>query len=127
MAMIGRLSTVVIDCQDVGTTAAFYAEMLGMEIVAEDPDWIDIGPPGAGWDGRVLSFQLSPEHVRPTWPDPTVPQQFHLDISVDDIEAAEADVLALGATRVPWHEEGFRVYTDPAGHTFCLTYGHPSA
>jgi hypothetical protein len=47
----------------------------------------------------------------------------HLDIRVADIEAAEAQVLALGATRLPSTEPGFRVYADPAGHPFCLEWG----
>jgi hypothetical protein len=48
------------------------------------------------------------------------PQQVHLDIHVADIAAAEAKVLALGATRLPSTEPGFRVHADPAGHPFCL-------
>jgi hypothetical protein len=49
--------------------------------------------------------------------------QVHLDIHVADIAAAEAKVLALGATRLPSTEPGFRVYADPAGHPFCLEWG----
>jgi hypothetical protein len=40
---------------------------------------------------------------------------------VDDLDAAERGVLALGAK--PLAEPGgrsFRVYADPAGHPFCL-------
>jgi hypothetical protein len=44
----------------------------------------------------------------------------HLDITVQDIDEAEVQVLALGATRLPSTEPGFRVYADPAGHPFCL-------
>jgi hypothetical protein len=53
-----------------------------------------------------------------------LPQQTYLDIWVDDVDAAEKAVLALGATRMPnEHENGFRVFTDPSGHPFCLVYG----
>jgi hypothetical protein len=31
--------------------------------------------------------------------------------------------LALGATRLPSTEPGFRVYADPARHPFCLEWG----
>lgn len=120
--MIGRLETVVLDCADTRAAAEFYAAVLGMTIVREDGGWIDIGPAGSGPDGRVLSFQHAPDQVPPTWPDPAVPQQLHLDIEVEDIERAEEQVLALGARRLPWEEPGFRVYADPAGHPFCLTY-----
>jgi hypothetical protein len=45
----------------------------------------------------------------------------HLDVIVDDLEAAEAAVLELGAIK---HERqpstSFRVFLDPAGHPFCL-------
>ena len=63
-------------------------------------------------------------YVPPRWPDPEHPQHEHLDIRVFDVDAAEEAVLALGATRPPAdHENGFRVFTDPAGHPFCLVYG----
>ncbi|MDT0301927.1 VOC family protein [Streptomonospora wellingtoniae] len=113
--MIGRLSTVVLDCPDPRALAAFYSEVLGMPITRAEGDWVDIGDR----DGTQVSFQLAPDHVPPRWPDPAYPQQFHLDVDVDDIAAAEERVLALGAAKV--REDGtFRVYTDPAGHPFCL-------
>ncbi|WTY84240.1 hypothetical protein OG559_04970 [Micromonospora sp. NBC_01405] len=69
----------------------------------------------------------SPSSRRPTcappaWPDPERPQQFHLDVTVSDIEAAEEAALALGARRLPGEGEGFRVYADPVGHPFCLCW-----
>jgi hypothetical protein len=63
-----------------------------------------------------LAFQRAADQTPPTWPDPAVPQQMHLDVMVDDQEAASAAVLALGARRLP----GDHVYADPAGHPFCL-------
>jgi Glyoxalase-like domain len=39
---------------------------------------------------------------------------------------AERELLALGATRVHGEREtGFRVFTDPAGHPFCIVFGQP--
>lgn len=129
--MIGRLSSVVIDCPDPHALARFYSELLGLPITRADGDWVDIGDAKTG----RMSFQHAPEHRPPHWPDPAFPQQFHLDVLVDDIEAAEPGVLALGATRLPWGsaeeeaeglrpagEGGFRVYADPAGHPFCLEW-----
>lgn len=114
--MIGQLSSVVLDCRDPHALARFYSELLGLPIIRVDGDWVDIG------DGRTsrLSFQHAPDHHPPRWPDPQFPQQVHLDIRVDDIAEAEPKVLALGATRLPGQESGFRVYADPAGHPFCL-------
>lgn len=119
--MIGRLETVVLDCADPHRAADFYAAVLGLEVSRDDDDWVEIRPAGGG-AGPVLSFQLAPDHVEPTWPDPTVPQQVHLDIAVDDISDAQDRVLALGARLISDDHDGFRVFADPAGHPFCLTY-----
>jgi hypothetical protein len=46
-----------------------------------------------------------------------------VDIRVDDVDAAEGAVLALGATLMRTvDEEGFRVFEDPAGHPFCPVF-----
>jgi hypothetical protein len=50
------------------------------------------------------------------WPDPDVPQQFHLDIMVEDVASSGPRGLALGATKLG----GEDVYADPGGHPFCL-------
>ena len=115
--MIGQLSTVVIDCTDPLALARFYSELLGWPIINADDDWVDVG------DGEPrLAFQLAPEHQPPQWPDPAFPQQFHLDVRVEDVEVAEKQVLALGARRLPGEGDDFRVYADPAGHPFCLIW-----
>ena len=86
--------------------------------------WVVIGSePGV----RQLAFQRATGWVPPRWPDPAYPQQLHLDIRVTDAEQAEQELLALGATRVRAEREtGFRVFTDPAGHPFCIVFGHHS-
>ncbi len=72
-----------------------------------------------------LAFQRVAGWFPPRWPDPAYPQQLHLDIRVHDAELAEHELIALGATRVPGEREtGFRVFTDPAGHPFCIVFGH---
>ncbi|NUP36760.1 MAG: VOC family protein [Streptomyces sp.] len=119
--MIGRLISVVLDCPDPAALAAFYAEVLGGEIDAEDETWVDLKRE----DGEDLSFQLAADHRPPAWPDPERPQQFHLDIRVPraEMDEAEKKVLALGATLLEDDLGGsrnWRVYADPAGHPFCL-------
>ncbi|MFI9529196.1 VOC family protein [Micromonospora rosaria] len=121
--MIGQLRSVVIDCPDPRALAAFYAELLGLPLAerdSEDDEWVVLGGP-RGYQPRV-AFQKAPDLRPPNWPDPDRPQQFHLDVTVDDIEAAERAALALGARRLPGEGEGFRVYADPAGHPFCLCW-----
>jgi catechol 2,3-dioxygenase-like lactoylglutathione lyase family enzyme len=115
--MIGRLSSVVLDCPDPMALAKFYSELLGLPISNADDDWVDIGD-----EQTQLSFQKAPDHLAPQWPDPNFPQQFHLDIDVDDIDDAEPKVLALGAKLLSNTGNTFRVFADPAGHPFCLTW-----
>ena len=75
-----------------------------------------------------LSFQAVADHRPPDWPDGDPPQQLHIDVTVDDVDAADARVLAIGATKhavQPGEAEedgNFRVYLDPAGHPFCLCW-----
>ena len=120
-SMIGRLEKTVLDSPEPRALAAFYAQLLGMRINEDSDDWVVIGR-GPGW--RELAFQRAATWVPPRWPDPQRPQQLHLDIRVDDVDAAERAVLALGARRLPAeHDQGFRVFADPVGHPFCLVFG----
>lgn len=118
--VIGRLESVVLDTREPAKLARFYVGLLGGEITTEEPDWVSL----VTGDGRKVSFQTSPEHRPPRFPDPAGSQQSHLDVRVEDVDAAERAVLALGATRVgDAREDGdFRVYRDPAGHPFCLVW-----
>jgi catechol 2,3-dioxygenase-like lactoylglutathione lyase family enzyme len=122
--VIGRLEKTVVDCPDPRALAAFYAAILGMRVNEDSDDWVVIGAePGA----RQLAFQRAAHYRPPDWPDPHHPQQLHVDIRVDDVDAAEQQVLALGAKRLPGEHEGrFRVFADPAGHPFCLVFGRPA-
>lgn len=120
--MIGKLETVVLDTRDPHGLAEFYRQVLGAKTHVEKRDWVTI----VDEDGRKLSFQTSPEHESPTFPDPAGDQQFHLDIRVgaDEVDEAERRLLELGATRVPdaIEDSEFRVFRDPAGHPFCLVW-----
>ncbi|ORA28773.1 VOC family protein [Mycobacterium aquaticum] len=119
--MIGTLRSMVLDCRDPRRLAAFYAELLGGEVAAQDDTWVVVTDP----QGRRLACQYSPQHEPPQFPDPAGSQQVHLDIKVDDPDVAERQVLELGATRVTdaVGENNFRVFRDPAGHPFCLVWG----
>ena len=114
---IAKLGTVVVDCPDPAALAAFYAELLGGEVDASDEEWVDLKGLGV-----AVAFQRVPGHVPPQWPDPARPQQFHLDLMVDDLDTAQKQAIALGATLLEDHDgrSGFRVFADPAGHPFCL-------
>jgi catechol-2,3-dioxygenase len=110
------LFAVTIDAPDASALAHFYAELLGMEVTYE-------GPEGAlvTGGGQSVMFQQVSGYNPPAWPNPERPQQAHLDLIVEDLDAGEARAVELGATRLPQEDESFRVFADPAGHPFCLT------
>jgi hypothetical protein len=68
----------------------------------------------------MLAFQHAPLYTAPRWPDPAYPQQVHLDLHVDEGEAAQDLALRLGAIRLPKMGGSCPVFADPAGHPFCL-------
>ncbi|SDO54173.1 hypothetical protein SAMN04515671_1271 [Nakamurella panacisegetis] len=114
---------VVLGSPDPVALASFYERLLDWERRSgEDPTWVTSGPRGS--DARPgLSFQLEENHVPPAWPaEPGEQQmQIHLDILVDDLDAAGEKATALGATLAGFQpQEDVRVYLDPAGHPFCL-------
>ena len=111
--MIGRMHHVVLDCPDPDALAAFYSALLGLPVTYRDDDWVVVAASDAS---SGLAFQRASGNEPPTWPDPAVPQQFHLDIMVEDVATAGPQVLALGAAKL----DGENVYADPAGHPFCL-------
>jgi catechol 2,3-dioxygenase-like lactoylglutathione lyase family enzyme len=115
------LFAVTIDAPDASALAHFYADLTGMAVTYE-------GAEGAliSGDDRSLMFQQINDYRPPQWPDPAHPQQAHLDLAVDDLDAGEARAVELGASRQEAGGERFRVFTDPAGHPFCLI-GPPSS
>ena len=113
---IARFPNFVIDCPDPDALAAFYGTMLDWKIETS-PGWAEI----RAEYGDCISFQQVEDYAPPQWPGQQVPQQMHLDVIVDDLDAAEAAVLELGATRHEYQPgTNFRVFLDPAGHPFCL-------
>jgi predicted enzyme related to lactoylglutathione lyase len=108
----------VLDTDDPPGLAEFYTALLGWQIEETEDDWITIG----GDSGTKIAFQLAMNHKPPTWPDNAVPQQFHLDLSVDDLEEAAAYAESIGARRASDgdHAPDWIVFLDPSGHPFCL-------
>jgi catechol 2,3-dioxygenase-like lactoylglutathione lyase family enzyme len=133
--MAPRIRQVVLDTTDARTLAEFYRELFGLRYRSGDeppapgrPD-----PRGSDWlvlrddDGVALAFQQVDELAVPTWPEATVPQQLHLDTTVESVEQLDVEhdrALALGARlildRTDDPDEPLRVYADPQGHPFCI-------
>ncbi len=84
--MLGRLHHVVLDCPEPAALAAFYSRLLGQPITYQSEDWVVVA---ANDTSSGLAFQLAPDYRRPTWPDPAVRQQIHLDVMVEDVASAE--------------------------------------
>ena len=117
-----RFTAAVLGSPDPRALARFYQRLLGWPLRADEDDWATLRPADGG---TGLSFQLEADHVPPVWPPQPGTQQMqtHLDIEVDDLDAAcalaeEAGARHLGGYDSP--EEVVRVYADPAGHPFCL-------
>jgi catechol 2,3-dioxygenase-like lactoylglutathione lyase family enzyme len=115
MTVTGELEVVVLDARDIDALAAFYVELTGWETVRKEGDWIQLRSP----DGQEVAFQLAPDHVAPRWPGQELPQQVHLDLQIDDHEAAAERAVGLGATRLA-DGPTWITLADPAGHPFDL-------
>ena len=101
--------------------------------VADGPEPI-LDVRGLGVDFRVdgewvMGVQLAPNQVTPDWPSGPQQQQVHLDLHVDDLEAAERLAVELGGHLLqpakkpadnPDGDEMFAVYASPAGHPLCF-------
>jgi hypothetical protein len=116
-----NLGCVVLDCPDPVALAEFYRAVLGGEVSTRDADWSELTV-----EGHSLAFQRAKSYQSPSWPDGP-PQQFHLDLTIEEYDGPHALVTSLGARPLdpvdpPPAEEGrtWRVYADPAGHPFCL-------
>lgn len=114
---LARFPSVVLDCDDPGRLATFYGALLDWT-PSVDGGWADVRNEAGD---QCISFQRVDDYRSPQWPGQEMPQQMHIDVIVDDLDAAEVAVLELGATRAE-HQPGttFRVFLDPAGHPFCL-------
>ncbi|MCA5894445.1 VOC family protein [Isoptericola sp. NEAU-Y5] len=128
------LRQVVLDATDARGLAEFYRRLFGLEYRPgdeppphapdpEDSDWLVLRNPG----GVQLAFQQVESLPPSTWPDGDVPQQLHLDTTVDDVaelDRQHARALELGAEllldRSDDPDEPLRVFADPAGHPFCI-------
>jgi len=131
---VPQLLQTVLDCTDPRELAEFYRQLLGYRYRPgdepgedEDVDWLVLLKPAGD---RGLAFQQVDELPQTTWPEPGVPQQMHLDMTVPDREQLEAQherALSLGARlvldRTDDPDEPLRVYADPAGHRFCIFVG----
>ena len=116
---VGAVAWIIVDCSDPAMLARFWGEVLGVEVGEALEDPVQYQPLRAATpNGPNLIFQRVPEPKRGK-------NRLHLDIAVEDIDAAAGRIETLGGQRLPgadFSEDGFRwcVMTDPEGNEFCL-------
>lgn len=110
------ITAITIDSADPAALAAFYAKAIGGKVTQNDPDYASVQ------GGAVsLGFQRVDGYRRPAWPAGGA--HVHLELQADDLDAARAELTALGAS-VPDFQPGegsWVVFTDPEGHPFCVS------
>jgi hypothetical protein len=104
--------------------ADFYHRLLGWPIVDVGPKggWAQLRPP-EGETGPTINVEEDRAHGRPVWPSEPGQQTatMHLDIGVEDLDAAVAWAIRAGATPADHQpQQHVRVMLDPHGHPFCL-------
>lgn len=115
---IARMGSISFDCEEPQPLAEFWAALIGGVIAFSSEDFVAVKT-NLGW----ISAVRVPDYRPPTWPSGSVPKQLHLDLAVDNLDAAESEAIRLGAIR-PEHQpdpERWRVMIDPSGHPFCLS------
>src|SRR5262249_27105132 len=101
------VTSVTIAAPNPRELAAFYSRMLGWPITVEEPARAGF-PPEDGWtqlrpsDGKIgprLNIEYEAHYVRPVWPSEPGRQHIttHLDIAVDELDAAVAWAIEAGA------------------------------
>jgi len=109
-----------IESPDPAAAAAFYSRLLDWPVIHQEPGTSVLKPPQ---ESVFMVFQLAEDYVRPLWPPATGQQRtmMHLDVQVDDLDAAVADAESLGAELAEIQPQAnVRVMFDPDGHPFCL-------
>jgi predicted enzyme related to lactoylglutathione lyase len=110
---------VTIDCHDPERTARFWSALLDAAVRPAGPGregWYRLGPLVPG--GPVVNFQ-------PVREAKVGKVRIHLDLWVDDLDAAERRVEGLGGTACRRREVvpgrgTISIVTDPEGHELCL-------
>jgi len=112
-----RWSGVTVDCVDVERVATFWGSLLCRERGPSQDGWVYLGLRDDALPRLVFQPVAEPRQGK---------VRLHLDVEVDDIDEAMAQVVRLGGSatgeRHDYPEEGVVVVmADPEGHEFCLT------
>jgi catechol 2,3-dioxygenase-like lactoylglutathione lyase family enzyme len=126
--MGSRLTEIVVDCHDAAAQAAFWAAVLGYQVVDSGDAWVEIAP----WEQEPadLAEQVRRAPGVPTLVFVTVPEgktvknRLHLDVNpIDRSQDAEVErLVGLGARHadVGQGTQTWVVLADPEGNEFCV-------
>ena len=109
-----RVQEVVFDCGDPAALAQFWGAVLDARWGLVDEGWAVVESTPV-----MLGFQKVPE------PKQSAKNRLHLDVQVEDAQAAAERAEALGARRTGFSRigedgNGFVVLQDPEGNEFCF-------
>lgn len=120
-------TVIVFDANDLDSESQFWSNLLGGKVLKEET-WHSLIDESGKWK---MGFQLNPTHVKPDWPNGAQQQQIHLDLHTNNPQQMHERIISIGGSLLQAAEsfdieQGFQVYADPAGHPFCVGWGHPS-
>lgn len=118
---VGSLRAMVIDVDDLDVAERFWGAVSGLPLVvrAWEGRYSRLGTAG----GCSLLLQLVPDRK------PAIKNRAHPDFTVDDVDRAVAEVVALGGGvvrgKIPYPSTGeprleAAIAADPFGNEFCL-------
>jgi predicted enzyme related to lactoylglutathione lyase len=117
---VGWLRAVVVDAADPPRLAEFWQSVLGVGVVEQETDWIQLEPDRGG---AFLAFEPAPPGA------PAAGFRTRPDIEVDDMDVARARIEALGGRLVEViharpGESHYRM-ADPEGNQFTVVLPLP--
>lgn len=117
-----HLRYVTMDCRDPERLAAFWKDLLEVEIAGTfGKTFVFLQRPSE--DAVAMAFQRVPE-------DKVGKNRVHVDVHVEDLEATTTWIEGNGGRRIEDHlEEDFRwrIVADPEDNEFCLVPVHQAA
>jgi len=113
-----KLTEIIVDCQDPGLVAGFWADVLGWPMTVDDDGdcWLTSMSDRSAPEPRLLFLAV---------PEPkSGKNRIHLDVNPSGCDQDEEleRLLALGARRVDVGQKdvAWVVIADPEGNEFCL-------
>jgi predicted enzyme related to lactoylglutathione lyase len=112
---VGELAYIIINTQDSAKAVDFWGSVLGRTPQDESYPYIDLPEEGQ----PTVSLQ----QIDRDWKDGS---NTHIDIKVEDLDEAMAEIIKLGGKLVEIKTEGrwrWAIMSDPDNNIFCLVTG----